>query len=314
MGALNGYGNVVSGFRTLGDAEAHTRWRVMSGLLELSSAAEADPASGRFAVDVAGVTVAWGPKRGDGALRLQFTRVPLDGGHSLVDSNRAARLYDVKTPGTWLGASDGPRVTADGSQVAFMFQQHSDDNLKVDSSHSTWRHVTLLQGNIGSAIEIGTYGLGLRANAVVNTSVARPAKTLASLCAARTLLATGEHRTTLSPRYAYWGAADSHATAGGKGPGIRFENDAHPHPRPQAGVYVHRITQSDVQEDSLGSFLGSRTCPFGIRFADLTIRDVYIPQLGHRANSVGRHVPLEQNAAPSAQRARLTRPHCAPRG
>ena len=55
--------------------------------------------------------MAGGPVRGDGAVRLQFPRVPLDGGHAVEDSNRPVRLVDVKTPGTWLGASDGPRVT-----------------------------------------------------------------------------------------------------------------------------------------------------------------------------------------------------------
>ena len=33
-----------------------------------------------YAVDVSEITVAWGTKRGDGAIRLQFPRVPLDGG------------------------------------------------------------------------------------------------------------------------------------------------------------------------------------------------------------------------------------------
>ena len=139
---LQGYGNAVASFKSLADAESHTRWRVMSGLLELSSAAAADPDRGRFAVDISQVSVAWGAKRGDGCIRLQFPRVPMDGGHSVSDSNQAARLYDVKTPGTWVGASDGPRVTADRSVVAFSFNQHSDDNFKVDSSHADLRHIT----------------------------------------------------------------------------------------------------------------------------------------------------------------------------
>jgi hypothetical protein len=41
----------------------------------------------------------------------------------LIDSNVAARLRDVKTPGTWVGASDGPRVTADGSELSFLYLQ-----------------------------------------------------------------------------------------------------------------------------------------------------------------------------------------------
>jgi len=169
-GVLNGYGSVVGSFQTIGDAEAHTRWRVMSGLLELSSSSPAAP--GRpFAIDVQGLSVAWGLKRGDGSLRLQFPRVPLDGPHTASDSNRPVRLYDVKTPGTWVGASDGPRVTADGSRVEFAYLHHADDNLKVDSTRGVYRHITLLQGNIGSAIELGTYGIGIRDNAVSGARV-----------------------------------------------------------------------------------------------------------------------------------------------
>jgi hypothetical protein len=164
---LNGYGGAypLNG-KSLSAAEAHTRWRVMSGLLELSSSAvKADG----FAVDVTGVAVGWGAKRGDGAIRLQFERVPLGGKHSPADTNKPVRLRDVKTPGTWAGASDGPRVTADSSSLEFLYLHHSDDNLKIDSTNSTYRNIVLLQGNIGSAIELGTYGIGIRGNSVQNT-------------------------------------------------------------------------------------------------------------------------------------------------
>ena len=161
-GKLNGYGSVVDGFRSMGDAEAHTRWRVMSGLLELTTASDKRP----FAIDVSELTVAWGPKRGDGTIRLNFLRVPLDGGLPPDASNRPVRLYDVKTPGTWVDAADGPRVTADGSYLGHLYLQAADDNVKVDSSHSTLEHLTLLQGNVGSAVELGTYGIGIRDEAV----------------------------------------------------------------------------------------------------------------------------------------------------
>ena len=107
--------------------------------------------------------------RGDGAIRLQFERVPLGGKHSPADTNKPVRLRDVKTPGTWAGASDGPRVTADSSSLEFLYLHHSDDNLKIDSTNSTYRNIVLLQGNIGSAIELGTYGIGIRGNSVQNT-------------------------------------------------------------------------------------------------------------------------------------------------
>lgn len=131
---LNGYGNAVNSFKTIANAEAHTRWRISSGLLELSSGA-APTAVFPFAVDVSEVTVGWGAKRGDGAVRLQFNRVPLGGISDKPESNnQPARLYDVKTPGTWVGASDGPRVTADGSELGYLYLHHSDDNLKIDST------------------------------------------------------------------------------------------------------------------------------------------------------------------------------------
>ena len=174
-----------------------------------------------FAVDVVQVAVAWGAKRGDGSLRLQFPRVPLLG-HVDGDAatNRPARLYDVKTPGTWVGASDGPRVTADGSWVGFLYLQHADDNLKIDSSFATYKEITLLQGNIGSAIELGTYGIGLRGNRV------------------------------------------HHASA--------------------KGIHVHRISQVDGQDDSIGSLFGSRTCPWGVSFRNVTVDSVSVAALGGR--------------------------------
>ena len=54
-GVLNGYGSVVSGFASIADAEAAARWRIMSGLVELSSAGGA---ADDFAVDVSQITVA----------------------------------------------------------------------------------------------------------------------------------------------------------------------------------------------------------------------------------------------------------------
>ena len=125
-------------------------------MAELSTAGDASGGPSSFAIDISNIAVAWSGKRGDGAVRLQFPRVPLDDDHIVGDSNRPVRLSDVKTPGTWVGASDGPRVTADGSQLEYLYLMHADDNLKIDSSRSHYRNITLLQGNIGSAIELGT--------------------------------------------------------------------------------------------------------------------------------------------------------------
>ena len=91
-GVLNGYGNQVPHFKTMSDAEAHTRWRINSGLIELSSVA-APTAKSPFAVDVSEVTVGWDAKRGYGAVGLQFNRVPLDGfGQTSHSNNQPAKL------------------------------------------------------------------------------------------------------------------------------------------------------------------------------------------------------------------------------
>jgi hypothetical protein len=42
----------------------------------------------------------------------------------------------------------GPRVTADGSSLRFLYLQHADDNLKMDSSHATYVLSLLLSRNV----------------------------------------------------------------------------------------------------------------------------------------------------------------------
>ena len=83
-------------------------------------------------------------------VRLQFVRVPIGGNHSAAANNQPARLYDVKTPGTWVDAADGPRVTADGSYLGYLFLHAGDDNIKVDSSASLFEHLTLVQVRMAS--------------------------------------------------------------------------------------------------------------------------------------------------------------------
>ena len=200
-GILNGYGGApVYAGKSLKDAEAHTRWRIMSGLVELSSASlqvratlsssvpllalglssllpteshaslpkldagsphrhshatSSYPPSGgvmrsqvsgqpakRFAVDISELTAGYGTKRGDGAVRLQFLRVPIGSrlgsatAPSMAANNLPARMFDVKTPGTWVDASDGPRVTANGSYMGYCFLHAGDDNIKVGLARS----------------------------------------------------------------------------------------------------------------------------------------------------------------------------------
>lgn len=121
-GFTNAYGNAVEKMTTIANAQSHTRWRIHSGLLELSSAGEGSTVATKrqnrsenmeFAITVRGVAVGWSPKRGDGPIRLQFPRVPLDGGHAISDSNRPCEMYDVKTPGVPI--LDFSRMSCEGT-------------------------------------------------------------------------------------------------------------------------------------------------------------------------------------------------------
>jgi len=200
-----------------GDHYKAWEWGIMSGLLEITTS----DASTDFAVDIRGITVAWAPKRGDGAILINAGYRPLS---DSADSNRPARLTDVKTPGGWMDAADGPNLLGDGSVISFAYLHHADDLLKLSASNVKYTHITALQGNVGSVVELGNYGLGLRNKQVVGSSV--------------------------------------------------------------HGLYVHRIVHANGGWDGNGGVFGSRTCPNGITFKDITVNDLVIPGFSG-ANTVG---------------------------
>ena len=77
---------------------------------------------------------------------------------------------------TFSDGSDGPEVLSPHSWFECNYQMTPDDNLKVLSSHSTWRNMTLIQGNTGSAVSFGSYGFTngpVTENDLGNVSVSR---------------------------------------------------------------------------------------------------------------------------------------------
>merc|ERR1712232_21343 len=78
---------------------------------------------------------------------------------------------DVKTPGTWMDAADGPNLQGDGSVVRHAYLHHADDVVKISASNVQFNRITVLLGNVGSAIELGNYGVGLRNNNILNSVV-----------------------------------------------------------------------------------------------------------------------------------------------
>lgn len=66
-------------------------------------------------------------------------------------------MYDNQIS-TWSDGSDGPETLAPYSLFERNFQMVSDDNIKVLTGNSQWKDMTLIQGNTGSAVSMGSYG------------------------------------------------------------------------------------------------------------------------------------------------------------
>lgn len=95
-------------------------------------------------IRVEGISVSYGPVRHQESIQLW--------------SGKTTTLFDVKTPGTFRGASDGPVVLSPGASLSYLYLQHSDDAIKVYADDQHFRDVTLIQGNAGAAVDLGAYG------------------------------------------------------------------------------------------------------------------------------------------------------------
>ncbi|MFY7953479.1 MAG: hypothetical protein ACOVT5_13325, partial [Armatimonadaceae bacterium] len=81
---------------------------VGSGLLDISSAYKSTTATNP-AIDIWGVTVSQGAKRGHGAINLNTPWNNFRNADSNAHNN-AVKLFDVKAIANWKDASDGPEV------------------------------------------------------------------------------------------------------------------------------------------------------------------------------------------------------------
>jgi len=87
-------------------------------------------------------------------------------GNGGVPADNAAKLYDVKTPGSFVDAADGPNLFGTGSQILSCYLQHADDTVKISASDSHFLGNTVLHGNTGSVVLLGNFGSGLFSNKV----------------------------------------------------------------------------------------------------------------------------------------------------
>ena len=142
------------------------------------------------AIAVAGVTFKDSPKRRSSGIQLNYDDgynwyIPKDTGKTFSQnySDRIFQAIDQYAAGqpvtkfynnqgntiapvwmfdtqmfTWSDGSDGPEVRSPKSYFERNYQMTPDDNIHVLSNSSNWKDITLIQGNTGSPISIGSYG------------------------------------------------------------------------------------------------------------------------------------------------------------
>ncbi len=131
-----------------------------SGLISLASAAPDG-----FAVSLAGITVANAPTRHQAAVNVNVVTTPMASLEELIGNtvdrsanNHPIRISDVKIVGNWRDAADGPEIGGDGSVVEQIYLHVADDAIKIPARGMRYRHTTVLQGDIGGVVNLGSYG------------------------------------------------------------------------------------------------------------------------------------------------------------
>mmetsp|Transcript_71127 Transcript_71127/g.179608 ORF Transcript_71127/g.179608 Transcript_71127/m.179608 type:complete len:882 (-) Transcript_71127:61-2706(-) len=145
------------------------QWRMLSSLLVLSSAYAGIDCNwhlagdhNSYAIDVSGIQVAWGAHRGAGATQLNshFTAgIASPGAPAFLDSNNlCSKIFDVKVVGNWVDASDGPENLGQYSLTSHSYLHINDDSIKQGVADLFAYFNTVLQGNVGSAVNVGLFG------------------------------------------------------------------------------------------------------------------------------------------------------------
>ena len=146
---------------------AKAEYRVQSGLMELSSNTVNTE---NFAIDIAGITVGFSPRREDSSVLLNNKYLPMItpedrvNGVTPLDNDSRVKTFDFKMVGNWPGQADGLEVHGKESllQLQYTYLHIADDSMKVAADNLTYEHTTVLQGNVGTGglIHLGSYGTG----------------------------------------------------------------------------------------------------------------------------------------------------------
>ena len=106
---------------------AKAEYRVQSGLIELSS--NTVDTEG-FAIDIAGITVGFSPRREDSSVLLNNKYLPMIAledaleGNTPMDNDSRVKTFDFKMVGNWPGQADGLEVHGKDSLLAIHISAH----------------------------------------------------------------------------------------------------------------------------------------------------------------------------------------------
>ena len=139
---------------------------MQSGLIELSS--NTVDTEG-FAIDVAGITVGFSPRRNDSSVLLNNKYLPMIKLKDALSNNAPnpnndfpVKTFDFKMVGNWPGQADGLEVHGKDSSLQYTYLHIADDSMKVAAHNLAYEYTTVLQGNVGTGglIHLGSYGTG----------------------------------------------------------------------------------------------------------------------------------------------------------
>ena len=145
---------------------AKAEYRVQSGLIELSS--NTVDTEG-FAIDIAGITVGFSPRREDSSVLLNNRYLPMIALEDALITNppnstndSPVKTFDFKMVGNWPGQADGLEVHGKESLLQYTYLHIADDSMKVAADKVVYEYTTVLQGDVGTGglIHLGSYGTG----------------------------------------------------------------------------------------------------------------------------------------------------------
>jgi hypothetical protein len=227
------------------------QYRVNSGLIELSSSYN-DGFNGP-AIDIAGITVGFSPKRGDSSVLLNNRYLPMLTLEEAIAANgtptandQPVKVYDFKMVGNWVDAADGLEVHGRNSRLTYTYLHIADDSMKVSADNLTYEQTTVLQGDVqtGGLINIGSYGTG------------RPIPNGANVDGVYA------HRITHKPGNCDCTGADCNTSVGFCGAALVAS------PTCQYGNDMKNVTITQLRVNNLGDDSSSVNKPFNIGFGD----------------------------------------------